>query len=137
MMSEENFIDFKCPCCGDAISFPQDSPGRIKECPICSETVIVPGDGSGLGRGLPTPITTARLILRRLQVGDWKDLLECLSDEELFLYSEGRPLSEEEIIQWLESDRHVKLTTPDQAFVLGITVSDTGKLIGYLSLSLT
>jgi len=96
----------------------------------------VPDDGSGLGRGLPIPITTARLVLRRLEGGDWKDLLECLSDEELFRYAEGRPLSEEEIIHWLESDHHVKLTTPDQAFVLGITASDTGKLIGYLSLRL-
>jgi aminoglycoside 6'-N-acetyltransferase len=137
MMTEESFIDFKCPHCGDTISFPRDSAGMVQECPICSETVIVPDDGSGLGRRLPIPITTEKLVLRRLAGGDWKDLLECLSDEELFRYAEGRPLSEEEIIHWLDSDRHVKLTTPGQAFVLGIAVPDTGKLIGYLSLGLT
>ena len=75
--------------------------------------------------------------MRRLQGGDWKDLLECLSDEELFRYTDGRPLEEEEIIRWLEGDHHVRLTTPNQTFYLGITLQDGGKLIGYVSLSFT
>jgi RimJ/RimL family protein N-acetyltransferase len=44
---------------------------------------------------------------------------------------------EDGILHWLESDAHVRLTTPDQPFYLGIQVQDGGKLIGYLSLSFT
>jgi RimJ/RimL family protein N-acetyltransferase len=101
------------------------------------DTVVVPDNGGAVGRKLPLPITTPRLVLRRLQGNDWKDLLECLSDEELFSYTDGRPLEEEEIIRWLESDHHVRLTTPNQTFYLGITLQEGGKLIGYVSLSFT
>ena len=60
-----------------------------------------------------------------------------MSDEEFFRYQDGVPLDEDGVLQWLESDAHVKLTTPDQPFYLGIQVQDGGKLIGYLSLSFT
>ena len=134
---EEDFIDFKCPYCGDPVSFPEPCRGLLQECPGCAESVIVPADGSGVGRQPPLPLTTDRLVLRRLRGTDWKDLLELTSDEELFRYLEGRPLSEEEILQWLENDRHAKLTTPNQTFCLGMELRDGGKLVGYLSLGFT
>ena len=137
MLTEENFIDFKCPYCGDTVSFPGDCAGFAQACPNCTESVIVPADGSALGRRPPIPATTARLVLRRLQAGDWRDLMECLADEEMFRYVDGRSLGEEEILRWLESDGHVKLTTPNQAFYLGIELQGSDKLIGYLSLSIT
>jgi len=134
-MTEESFIDFKCPHCSETVSFPEGCAGRAQECPMCADTVIVPRDGSGLGRELPLPLTTPRLTLRRLSGLDWKDLQECLSDEELFRYEEGRPLDEEEITRWLEADSYVKLTTLNQVFCLGIEVTESSKLIGYLSLN--
>ena len=137
MITEESFVDFKCPYCGDTVSFPRDCVGFAQACPNCTESVIVPEDGSEMGFRPPIPMTTPRLVLRRLQAGDWKDLLECLADEELFRYTEGHPLEEAEMIHWLESDSHVKLTTPGQAFYLGMEVQDGGKLVGYLSLILT
>jgi RimJ/RimL family protein N-acetyltransferase len=60
-----------------------------------------------------------------------------MSDEQFFLYRDGTPLDEDGVLHWLESDPHVKLTTPDQPFHLGIQLQDGGKLIGYLSLSFT
>jgi len=137
MITEENFLDFECPYCGQPVSFPQASAGFAQECPGCSESLIVPGDGSKAGRKLPIPITTPRLILRRLTAGDWKDLLEFMSDEELFRYTAGGPLEEEETLRWLERDSQVKLTTPDQTFCLGIEVREGGKLIGYVGLQFT
>jgi len=137
MITEESFIDFKCPYCGETISFPRESAGYAQACPTCTESVIVPGDGSGEGRKPPLPITTARLVLRRFAGGDWKDLLECLADEEVFRYMGGRPLEEEEVLRWLERDSHVKLTTPEQMFYLGIQEQEGGKLIGYLVLSIS
>ena len=137
MITEESFIDFKCPYCGDPVSFPQESAGFVQACPNCFESLIVPDDGSEVGRQIPLPITTPKLVLRRLAAGDWRDLLELMSDEEFFRYQDGTPLDEDGILHWLESDPHVRLTTPDHPFFLGIQVQDGGKLIGYLSLSFT
>lgn len=134
-MTEESFVDFKCPYCGDAVSFPQDSVALVQECPLCSESLLLPAPGSEVGQRIPLPIKGQRLALRRLQAGDWRDLLECLSDEELFQYTEGRTLGEEEVLHWLESDAHIRLTTPGQPFCLGIELLDAAKLIGYLSLT--
>jgi RimJ/RimL family protein N-acetyltransferase len=134
MITEESFLDFKCPHCGDAVSFPQDCAGMVRECPSCIESLIVPNDGSAAGRKPPIPITTPRLVLRRLAASDWQDLQELLADEELFRYAEGRPLEEEEILHWLESDSHVRLTSPGQPFYLGIQLQDGGKVIGYVRL---
>jgi len=137
MITEENFIDFKCPACGEPVSFPQESAGFAQACPNCTESLIVPDDGSEVGWQIPIPITTARLVIRRLAGGDWKDLLDLVSDEEPFLYVHNMPLDEDGILHWLEAEAHVKLTTPDQRFHLGIEVQDGGKLIGYMSLRFT
>src|ERR1039457_3211455 len=82
MITEESFIDFKCPYCGDSVSFPRESAGLAQACPNCTQSVIVPDDGSEVGHQIPLHITTPRLLLRRLAGGDWRDLLELISDEE-------------------------------------------------------
>jgi len=137
MITEESFVDFKCPYCGEPVSFPQENAGFVQACPDCFESLIVPEDGSEVGRPIPLPITTPRLQLRRLAASDWRDLLELLSDEEFFRYQDGVPLDEDGILHWLESDAHVRLTTHDQPFHLGIQLQDGDKLIGYLSLNFT
>ena len=137
MITEESFVDFKCPYCGEPVSFPQESAGFAQACPNCTESVIVPDDGSEVGKQIPLPIKTPRLILRRLTAHDWRDLLELMSDEEFFRYQDGVPLDEDGVLRWLESDAHVKLTTPDQTLYLAIEVQDGSKLIGYMSLSFT
>jgi RimJ/RimL family protein N-acetyltransferase len=137
MITEESFVDFKCPYCGEPVSFPQESAGFAQACPNCTESLIVPDDGSEVGKQIPLPIKTSRLVLRRLVTHDWKDLLELMSDEDFFLYQDGVPLDEDHVLRWLESDAHVKLTTPEQSFYLGLEVQDGGKLIGYLSLTFT
>lgn len=137
MIPEEAFLDFKCPYCGEPVSFPADNAGFAVACPACMESLIVPADGSEIGLALPFPLSTRRLVLRRLSTGDWKDLLELRLDEELFRYHEGGPVEEEQVLRWLESDSHVKLTTPGQPFFLGIELQDGNKLIGYLRLQFT
>lgn len=134
MITEESFVDFKCPYCGETISFPGENAGYAQACPCCTESVIVPADSSGEGKKLPLPVRTPRLVLRRFTGADWHDLLECLADEELYRYMEGAPLEEDEVLRWLERDSQVKLTTPEQVFYLGIQLEE-GKLIGYVSLS--
>ena len=137
MLTEEQFIDFKCPYCGESVSFPQESAGFAQACPNCTESLIVPDDDREVGGQIPLPIRTARLVIRRLAAADWRDLLELMADEEFFRYQDGVPLEEEGVLRWLESDAHVKLTTPDQTLYLGVEVQDGSKLIGYLSLNFT
>ena len=137
MITEENFIDFKCPYCGEPVSFPRESAGFAQACPNCTQSLIVPDDGSEVGWQIPLPITTARLVLRRLAPPDWQDLLELASDEEFGLYSGGVPSDEDGVLRWLESDAHVKLTTPDQTIYLGVMLQEGSKLIGLLSMNFT
>jgi RimJ/RimL family protein N-acetyltransferase len=138
MITEENFVDFKCPYCDQPVSFPHDSVGLVEECPNCMESLIVPEAGAELGRKIPLPITTNRLILRRFAAGDWQGVMELVADEEFFGHTQGLPWdSEEQVIHWLESDSHVRLTTPDQVFYLALTLREDGKLIGYAGLRFT
>ncbi len=136
-MTEENFIDFNCPYCQGPVSFPQDAAGFIQECPNCAEVLIVPKDGAAAGGALPFPITTERLVLRRLHLEDWKDLLGFLADDELFSYTRPFASDEEGVLRWLDNDQHVKLTTPGQWFSLGIQSRATGKVIGCLMMMFT
>jgi RimJ/RimL family protein N-acetyltransferase len=137
MITEENFVDFKCPYCGEPVSFPQESTGFAQACPNCTESVIVPADGSEMGGQIPLPITTSRLVIRRLAHGDWKDLMELMSDEGFLQYSDNVPLEEDGVLRWLESDAHVKFTTPDQTIYLGIVTQEGSKLIGLVNLNFT
>ncbi len=137
MISEESFVDFSCPYCGDPVSFPRESAGSLQACPNCTESLIVPADGSSVGLKIPLPLTTARLTLRRFDPADWKDLLEMLSNEDIFQFVEGAPLEEDEVLRWLERDAVLKLTTPDQVFHVGIELNEASKLIGYASLQFT
>jgi RimJ/RimL family protein N-acetyltransferase len=130
MNTDDNFIDCKCPGCGGAVSFPDDSAGHVEKCPNCAGDLVVPADGSEVAVRIPLPIATSRLVLRRLAAVDWKDLLEFLSDEELFQYVDNGPLGEKEVLEWLDADRHVKLTTPNTTVCLAIELKPKGKVIG-------
>lgn len=135
MLDEESFLDFKCPHCGASVSFPQQDAGYPRACPSCMATFIVPTDGSTVGRELPLPLNTERLVLRRFVPGDWRDLLAIVSDEELFAYTDDAPLSEEAVLHWLEQDSAVTLTTTGHWFFLGLELKEGGKLIGYAGLN--
>jgi aminoglycoside 6'-N-acetyltransferase len=133
-MTDDNFVDFKCPHCGETVSFPADAISVLQECPICCESFLIPAAGSAVGRVIPVPIATARLSLRRLAMADWKEVLDILSDEETFRFADGQPQEEADILHWLEADGHIKLTTLGEAYCLGMARQDTGALVGYVTL---
>ncbi len=137
MITDEDFIDFACPYCSDPISFPMQHRGSLQQCHMCFESLTVPEVAGEPGRRIPVPFSTDKLTLRRLTPGDWRDLSEFLSDEQTFRYLSGQPLDEAAMLRWLESDTHVKLTTPDESFFLGLTLREGGKLIGYTGLRLS
>jgi RimJ/RimL family protein N-acetyltransferase len=138
MINEENFLDFKCPYCGELVSFPDNEAGSLQECPNCMESLIVPEAGTETGEMLPLPLTSPRLILRRYAMNDWKRFIGLLADEEFLQYTDGLTDNEEEhVLHWLERDGAVKLTTPNQIFRLAIELQDSHELIGYLGLWFT
>ncbi len=132
--TEEQFIDFKCPCCGEQVSFPKSCAGQARECLNCNEPIIVPDDGAE-GLPIPLPITTSKLILRKFNGADWKDLLQLFSDDEFFAAAPFKVDGEERITRWLETDAVVKLTTPGVPFILAVQAQEGAKVIGCLSLA--
>jgi len=130
-MSEETFIDFKCPHCGADLSFQPHFAGLAQGCPECLESLVVPEQSTEMGSKLPHAISTPRLLLRRFRPADWKDLLEIMSDPELFQYNDWSPQDEEAIVKWLDADRDVRLTHTGQSFHWGFELLETQKLIGF------
>jgi RimJ/RimL family protein N-acetyltransferase len=130
---DDQFIDFKCPCCGEQISFPTACRGTVQECFNCTEAILAPQSGVEGGR-IPLPHPTARLTLRKFRGTDWKDLLQLFSNDEFFDAAPFKLDGEEQIAQWLEADTVVKLTSPGVPFILAVQAQESGKVIGCLSL---
>jgi len=130
---EENFVDFKCPYCGEMASFPETAAGRVQKCPHCPESLLVPAEPSEFGGKLPASVATPRLQLRRFQAADWKPLLELMSDEALLKYVPWHPLEETEVERWIEHDREVRLMQ-EQDFFLGIELTAESQFIGLAAL---
>jgi RimJ/RimL family protein N-acetyltransferase len=128
-MTEETYVDFKCPFCGEPNSFQESAAGSAQSCPNCQETLVVPLESTETGGQLPFPFTFHRLRLRRFHPSDWKALLD-LSVED------GAPREEEEVLHWLEADQHVRFAHPGQWLHLAMELADSGKLLGHVSISL-
>lgn len=124
MITEDTFLDFKCPYCGEPNSFPKADAGLLRECVNCMESLLVPISEADAATRIPLPVTTPRLTLRRFEPRDSEDLLEFLFDEE------------EEAMRWLENNRKVKLTTPEHMFFLGIEFRGEEKVIGRIGLQI-
>jgi RimJ/RimL family protein N-acetyltransferase len=131
--TEEQFIDFKCPACGEQVSYPQNCAGLAQECFNCGVPIIVPDNG-GAARQIPLPINTARLTLRKFGGADWKDLLHLFADDDFYSAAPIKLDGEERIARWLEEDAVVKITNPGVPFILAVQSVEQGKVIGCLSL---
>jgi len=83
---ESDFLDFSCPSCRGPVSFPESEAGKLEQCPNCLESMFVP-EGSGRpAERIPFPIETERLVLRRFQSLDAKDLAELMSNSSTLRY---------------------------------------------------
>ena len=128
--TELSFVDFTCPYCAHPISFPEDRRGLTEECVNCRGVLVVPRPGVEVGGKLPLPINTPRLTLRRLAMGDWKDLLTVMSDEESFRYLEWQPLDEAGVLSWIERDRGLRLTDPQGCLYLALELRGRDQVLG-------
>ena len=129
--SAEQFIEFKCPYCGENNAFPGYDAGAVQECPFCPEIFVVPRKNGSPGLPVPIPIATPRLTLRRLTPGDGGDLSEFMGNEELGRYGNGTPMDEAAIGEWLDRDQKSKILQPGQVLWLGIVLQENDKLIGW------
>ncbi len=133
---ESTFVDFKCPHCGNLVSFPDQFIGRAQECPNCSQILIVPKLGVEVGAKLPIPFETSRLLVRRLGPMDSKDLLEIASDENTLRYQEWYPLDEQDVQTWLVNELKKQLFQQESSFYLALELLEQPKVIGFLTLTL-
>src|SRR5687767_15050635 len=132
METEPRFLDFQCPYCGEKVSFPEDTEMRLRECPNCLASMVISDEPSPTAEKVPLPIVTPRLILRRLERGDWKDLLEAFGDEQLFDYVQARATTQEQVVEWIEKDSYTRLTVPNTWFCLALQHREKEKVIGDL-----
>lgn len=129
-MTEDNFIEFKCPHCGTDTAFLERFAGAVQECPTCEQPVIVPTQSAGVGGKVPPRLDTPRLLLRRLHPNDGPDILELMSDAGVMRELDWVPLNEEETAHWLEADPHEKWTLLGHPLTLALQRREGGKLIG-------
>jgi [ribosomal protein S5]-alanine N-acetyltransferase len=126
---EENFVDFKCPYCGQTVSFPANVAGRVQKCPNCPESMLVPAESGAVGGKLPVSLNTQRLILRRFNAGDWKPLLEVMSNADLLKYTEWNSVEEVEVEQWIDRDREIRLLQ-ERDYFLSIELAAESAVVG-------
>jgi RimJ/RimL family protein N-acetyltransferase len=132
--SGQRMIDFKCPYCGDAVSFPEMDADSAQDCPFCGEALIVPGESCEVGPKFPLPINTQRLVLRRLQLGDVDAFVKMSGDEESLRYHSWPVMDEEDVGQWVERDAKVHLSQLDPALWLAVELKENGNCIGLASI---
>src|SRR5262249_37912561 len=104
---EPDFIDFHCPYCQSSVSFPKADSGRLRQCPNCLESMIVPESGRQAER-IPFSIRTERLVLRRLQTLDAKDLADLMSNPDTLRYLAWTPMNLEDAEDWIAGQSRVR-----------------------------
>lgn len=135
--SDDSFLDFTCPYCGELVSYPADSAGLLQDCINCGESLIVPESAGQPGKKLPFPIRTPRLIIRRFESGDCDQLMK-LAENQAFIDLTGSltDSDEESVQRWLQADAAIKLTSFNSIFYLAVVRQEDNLLIGHVGLEL-
>jgi RimJ/RimL family protein N-acetyltransferase len=116
----EDFLDFKCPYCGALNSFPTSAANLARECVNCLEILLVPARDGEAARGLPLPVESSRIRLRKFEAGDWKDLLEYQFEDE------------DEATGWIHALSMPRSTETRPPFYLAVEARDAHKVVGTL-----
>jgi len=132
-MDDADFVECACPHCGQDLSFPVNYVGTPQLCIRCSELCLIPIDGAKVAGKLPFPVTSERLVLRRFVPIDWKDLLEVMSDDEIWRYHEQETPDDETVIGWLEHEAKGNLNE-GKRLAIGLELKTSGKIIGSISM---
>ena len=125
-----DFIDFKCPYCQNPISFPKTDSGSVKQCPNCLESIIVPDQSGATVERLPFPIRTERLLVRRLQSLDSKDVAHIMSKPDTLQYLEAIPLTLEESEAWVAAQNGVQFPRSNGSSFFAVEAVEVARVIG-------
>jgi ribosomal-protein-alanine N-acetyltransferase len=131
--SDDSFLDFKCPYCGEVNSFPSTSVATLQECASCVESLIVPEAGAQTGGKLPLPMSTPRLLLRSFQPDDSVKLLELDAQDQ----SSTLPVNETNVDQWIEQQRAARFTRGESGATLAVELVEAKELAGYVWIHFT
>ena len=132
-LSESGFIDFDCPYCQNIVSFPKAEAGTLKQCPNCLESMIVP-DGAGRpAERIPFPIRTERLVLRRFQILDAKDLADLTSNPDTLRYLDWTAMTLEDAQEWIASQSGTRFPQSREYCHFAIEAIQAAKVIGLIT----
>jgi [ribosomal protein S5]-alanine N-acetyltransferase len=137
MIDELQFIGADCPFCRMRMDFMADLAGTAQGCPNCGQSLIVPRQDGQPADKLPIPFETPRLVLRRLEAGDWSNLAPYLSDEASLSNTRYHCMDEDELSEWIRADSARRLTDAGQTIHLAIEIKDEQALLGHVDLQLT
>jgi MtfA peptidase len=130
---DTDFIDYRCPYCQNPVSFPKPDADTLKQCPNCLDLALVP-ERSGLPAArIPIPLRTERLVLRRFQALDAKDLAEVASNPQSLRYVDWKAMSLEDVEEWIVSQRRIRYPQIGEWFCLAIEPIQAAKVIGFVT----
>ncbi len=130
---EPDFIDFKCPYCQNPVSFPKAEAGTLKQCPNCLDSMIVPDRAGGPAERIAFPIRTERLVLRRFQILDAKDLADLMSDPDTLRYLAWTPMALEDAEEWIAGQSGIRFPQPSEYCYFAIEAIRPAKVIGLVT----
>jgi len=130
---ESDFIDFSCPYCSNPVSFPKPEAGKLQQCPNCLESMIVPDSSGRPAERIPFPILTDRLVLRRFQTLDAKDLAELMSDSTTLRYLAWNPMSLEDAEEWIAGQSRISFPKSEEYCYFAIEAVQAARVIGLVT----
>ncbi len=129
---ESDFIDFTCSYCENPVAFPKADAGTLKPCPHCMESMIVPDRAGRKAERIPFPIRTERLLLRRFQKLDAKDLADVMSNPETVRYLVWTPMKLEEVEEWIASQERIRFPQASYVCFFAIEAIQDARVIGFV-----
>jgi len=127
---ESSFTDFACPYCRNPVSFPKAEAGTLQQCPNCLESMIVPDRAGRPAERIPFPIRTERLVLRRFQTLDAKDLADLTCSPGTLRYVDWTATTLEDAEEWIASQSGMRFPQSSEYCHFAIEAIEAAKVIG-------
>src|SRR5438552_6136323 len=95
--------------------------------------MIVPDSSGRPAERIPFPIRTDRLVLRRFQTLDAKDLAELMSDPTTVRYLAWNPMSLEDAEEWIAGQSRISFPKSEEYCYFAIEAVQAARVIGLVT----